>query len=203
MTSSTSEIRAQPSAPLFTLSGTLLPFLLLALSLLVSPRFLEHYISLEWRLGNIRGPGYVLQALLVGAAAVSMLLRRRISARLATVFPSRRQLVLALVAGTMSVMLTLGVAETACRLLDLPVRYRVPRAEDVTATFDSELGWAYISNRSVISSFGVPPRRIPSHFDDIARSCWSAIPSRWGMVWFSTRPLPDVSKPWLTSPTRW
>ena len=167
MTSSTSEIRAQPSAPLFTLSGTLLPFLLLALSLLVSPRFLEHYISLEWRLGNIRGPGYVLQALLVGAAAVSMLLRRRISARLATVFPSRRQLVLALVAGTMSVMLTLGVAETACRLLDLPVRYRVPRAEDVTATFDSELGWAYISNRSVISSFGVPPRRIPSHFDDI------------------------------------
>jgi hypothetical protein len=167
MTSSTSEIRAQPSAPLFTLSGMLLPFLLLALSLLVSPRFLESHISLEWRLGNIRGPAYALQALLVGAAAVSMLLRRRISARLATIFPSRRQLVLALVTGTMSVMLTLGVVETACRLLDVPVRYRVPRAEDVMATFDDELGWAYIPNRSVVSSFGVPPRRIPTHFDDI------------------------------------
>jgi putative membrane protein len=96
-----------------------------------------------------------------------MLFRRGISARLATIFPSRRQFVLALVMGTMSVMLTLGVAETACRLLDLPVRYRVPRAEDVTATFDGDLGWAYIPNRSVVSSFGVPPRRIPSHFDDI------------------------------------
>jgi len=167
MTSPTSEIRAQPRAPFFTLSGTLLPFLLLALSLLVSPRFLEHHISLEWRLGNIRWPAYVLQALLVGAAAVSMLFRRRISARLATIFPSRRQLVLALVTGTMSVMLTLVVFEAACRLLDVPVRYRVPRAEDVTATFDGELGWAYIPNRSVVSSFGVPPRRILSHFDDI------------------------------------
>ena len=111
------------------------------------------------------------------------------------------------------------MAETACRLLDLPVRYRVPRAEDVTAAYDGELGWAYIPNRSVVSNFGVPPRRIPSHFDDIGarvrarrvspmtrqrpRSCWSAIPSRWGMVWSSTRPLPDVSKPWLTSPTKW
>src|SRR4029077_5657904 len=84
MTSPTSEIRAQPSTPFFTLSGTLLPFLLLALSLLVSPRFLEHHISLEWRLGNIRGPAYVLQALLVGAAAASMLFRRGIGARLAT-----------------------------------------------------------------------------------------------------------------------
>src|SRR5262249_10896542 len=101
MTSPTSEVRAQPSAPFFPLSGTLLPFLLLVLSLLVSPRFLEHHISLEWRLGNIRGPAYVLQAFLVGAAAVSMLFRRGISARLAAIFPSRRKLVLALVTGTM------------------------------------------------------------------------------------------------------
>ena len=167
MTSPTSEIRAQPSAPFFTLSGTLMAFLLLALCLLISPRFLEHYISLEWRLGNIRGPAYVLQALLVGAAAVTMLFRRGISARLATIFPSRRHIVLALVTSTLSVMLTLGVAEIAFRLLDLPVRYRVPRAEDVTAAFDGDLGWAYIANHSVVSSFGEPPRSIPSHFDDI------------------------------------
>ena len=37
-----------------------------------------------------------------------MLFRRGIGARLATIFPSRRQFVLAFVMGTMSVMLTLG-----------------------------------------------------------------------------------------------
>src|SRR4029450_1567817 len=115
-----------------------------------------------WSRGNMRLPAYALQALLAGATTVTWLLRRPISSRCVAVFPSRRHFFLALVTATMSLTITLGAVETACRLLDLPVRFRMARAEHVTAKFDSELGWAYLPNSSVVSSFGSDRRMIPS-----------------------------------------
>jgi hypothetical protein len=82
-------------------------------------------------------------------------------------FPSRKHFFFALVAATMSLAVTLAALESACRLLDLPVRFRMARAEHVTAKFDSELGWAYLPNSSVVSSFGSDRRMIPSHFDEL------------------------------------
>jgi hypothetical protein len=153
--------------PVSTLVPTLLCCFLLALSFLVWPGFLERHISLEWRLGNMRLPAYALQALLAGAAAVTWLLRRPISSRCVAVWPLRWRCFLALVTATMSLTVTLGAVETACRLLDLPVRFRAARAEYVTAKFDKELGWAYLPNSSVVSSFGSDRRMIPSYFDEL------------------------------------
>jgi hypothetical protein len=166
MTSS-SDIRTQASTSVSALPAMLLCVLLLALSFLVWPGFLERQISLEWRLGNMRLPAYTLQALLAGAAAVTGLLRRPINSRCVAMFPSRKHFFFALVAATMSLAVTLAALESACRLLDLPVRFRTARAEHVIAKFDSELGWAYLPNSSVVSSFGSDRRMIPSHFDEL------------------------------------
>jgi hypothetical protein len=166
MTSS-SAIRTQASTPVSTLPATLLCVFLLALSFLVWPGFLEHQIALDWKLGNMRLSAYVLQALFAGAAVVTGLLRRPINSRCVGMFPSRKHFFFALVAATMSLAVTLAALESACRLLDLPVQFRMARAEHVTAKFDSELGWAYLPNSSAVSSFGSDGRMIPSHFDEL------------------------------------
>ena len=167
ITASTSDIQTPVSTPVSGLPATLLSFFLLTLSFLVWPGFLEHQLSLEWKLGNMRLPAYALQTLLAGAAAVTWLLRQPINLHCAAVFPSRKHCFFALVTATMSLAVTLGALEIACRLLDLPAQFRMAREEHITAKFDSELGWAYLPNSSVVSSFGSDRRMIPSHFDEL------------------------------------
>jgi hypothetical protein len=114
----------------------------------------------------MRRPAYALQVLLVGGALAVALARRPIGARFAARLPMRKHVLFALTTVTLSLAGTLGALEIACRILDVPVRFRAARAEHVVAKFDGELGWAYLPNYSVVSSFGSDRRMIPSHFDE-------------------------------------
>lgn len=124
-------------------------------------------MSLEWRIGDVRPAAYVLQALLAGAAVSTGLFRQSIGTRFALIFPSPRVFGFALLASTVGLVVALGGLETACRLLDLPGRFRAPRSGDVAATFDRELGWAYLPNHAITSTFGSDARPITSYFDEI------------------------------------
>jgi len=160
-------LRRHASTALGTVLATILSGVLLLVCVLVWPGFLERRLSLEWRLGNIRPALHVLQAVLAGAALLTGLFRRSIGARFALLFPSPRAFVLVLLASTFGLVAALGALEMACRLLDLPGRFRVPPPGDVAATFDDELGWAYLPNHAVTSSFGSDERKITSYFDGI------------------------------------
>jgi len=148
------------------LPAVILCSVLLGLSLLVWPHFLERWISLEWRVGDVRLAAYAVQALVVSAAVAVAVWRQQINTRVMAMFPSRRHAVFALVTTTLSLALAAAAAELICRLFDLPVRMRMPPAERVSTTFDAELGWAYRPNATVISTFGSDHRRIPSYFDE-------------------------------------
>ena len=159
--------RTPESSALGRVLATLVSGVLLLLSVLAWPGFLERHMSLEWRLGNVRPAAYVLQAALAGAATLAAVFRRSLGARFDLLSPSPRALVFPLLTFTGSLVMTLAVLETACRLLDLPERFRVAPPANVAATFDPELGWAYLPNHSVVSSFASDERKIPSHFDEI------------------------------------
>src|SRR5258706_2654544 len=148
-------------------AGTALAALLLLVSIVVWPPFLERHVSLDWRLGNVRPAAHILQGALAGGALLAAVFRRSLGDRFAVLFPSPRVFVFALLAVTGASAVTLSVLETACRLLDLPERFRVPPAANVAATFDAELGWAYQPNHSVVSTFASDERKIPSHFDGL------------------------------------
>jgi hypothetical protein len=148
-------------------AGTALAALLLLVSIVVWPPFLERHVSLDWRLGNVRPAAHILQAALAGGALLAAVFRRSLGDRFAVLFPSPRVFVFALLAVTGASAVTLSVLETACRLLDLPERFRVPPAANVAATFDAELGWAYQPNHSVVSTFASDERKIPTHFDGL------------------------------------
>src|SRR6185436_20133257 len=80
---------------------------------------------------------------------------------------ARGRIVLSLITAVLAVAVSLGALEVACRMLDVPMRFREPRAEHVVSKFDAELGWAYAPNSSVITRFGSDERMIPSHFDEL------------------------------------
>jgi len=150
-----------------TALATLLSGMLALLAVVIWPGFLERHISLDWRIGSVRTAAYVLQAAFAATAVVVAIARRRIGARVARWCTSPRTWGFALVTCAASVLGTLALLEGTCRVLDLPVRFRVPAAASVAATFDPEVGWAYLPNHSTVSTFGSDERKITSHFDAI------------------------------------
>jgi hypothetical protein len=159
--------RTRDASAVGTALATVLAALLLLLSFLVWPPFLERHVSLDWRLGNMRPAAYLLQATLAGGAILAVVCRRSLGARFVVRFHSPRTFVFALLTVTSAVIVTLVALEITCRLLDLPERFRVPLAANVAATFDPELGWAYQPNHSVVSTFASDERKITSHFDEL------------------------------------
>jgi len=81
--------------------------------------------------------------------------------------PKRRRVLFALAALSVAVLLTLGLAEAALRILDYPFRTRWTPSENALARFDPDLGWSYVPGRTVVQRFGSQGLSIPMHFNDI------------------------------------
>jgi hypothetical protein len=65
----------------------------------------------------------------------------------------------------LSVIVALLAAEVALRLVGLPFDDGWTPSEYAMARFDPELGWSYVPGRSVVQTFGEPPREVSKHFD--------------------------------------
>ncbi len=147
------------------LPGKVLPAIFFCLSVLTCPPILETFVSLDWRLGNMRPGAYALEGAWISLAFASLLARRRVNCLFAKVFRTTKNFVFAAVAVSLSLLLSLVAAEIILRLLHLPFQQKWPVSENAMARFDPELGWSYIPNQSVIQAFGSEGRKVAMYFD--------------------------------------
>jgi hypothetical protein len=152
-------------------------FFLLSLAVLVWPSILQRFVSLDWRIGNLRLPAAGV-AILLGMLSAAVFVRRdRINRQFRRATASKKQFA---IAGTMVLLsLICGAAflEGALRVLKLPFPAEASPVTGPTsdvdaegmslARFDSELGWSYWPNRTVIQEIGDAHRKIPLYFDDL------------------------------------
>ncbi|MBN1688934.1 MAG: hypothetical protein JW893_07525 [Candidatus Omnitrophica bacterium] len=72
-----------------------------------------------------------------------------------------------LVLAGVGLLLGLFMAELACRIIGVPYKKRpLPPPETTTGQFDSELGWSYIPDQSVLWDFGELKEGAPVYFDE-------------------------------------
>src|SRR5215468_4020266 len=116
-----------------TALATVLSGMLALLAVVIWPGFLERHLSLDWRIGNVRAAAYALQAAFAATAVVVAVARRWIGAHVARGCTSPRTWAFPLITCAASALGTLVLLEGACRVLDLPVRFRVPAAASVAA----------------------------------------------------------------------
>lgn len=145
--------------------GTALSAALAGLALLAAPDMVQRFVSLDWRIGNIRPWLHGLQVALGGAALLCWAVRPRIDAAWRRAFPTRRQLLFVLLAVLGSTAASLALAETALRLLHFPFRARALTSGDAMARFDPDTGWSYIPNFSVVRPGAYGSRPAGYYFD--------------------------------------
>jgi len=141
--------------------------LLLSLTILAWPRILEEFVSLDWRLGNMRPVAYGLQFVLGVLTVATALGRNWANSKFHKLFPSGKRFIFAAVAFLFSLALTVVAAEGLLRLLHIPFQAKWSLSEDALARFDPELGWSYIPDRSVTQEFGDEHRPVPMYFDTL------------------------------------
>jgi hypothetical protein len=142
-----------------SLPGVILGVVLICLAALAWPGILGRFVSLDWKIGNVRPVAYGLAVALVVLAAASFLGRRRVSRVWARLFPTRKELVFACVALVASVSLTLLALEVGLRIIGKPFTEDWEPQEYARAQFDPEIGWTYRPNQSRWVGFvaGQPP----------------------------------------------
>jgi len=146
--------------------GRILSLILLTFTILLWPGFLERVISLD-RVANLRLAAHGLQLLLGIMTVASLRTQRWINVFYVRAFPTRQQLVLSISCLLLSLIVSLGFAEIACRFLEIPFKPQWTPAENALAQFDPELGWSYIPNISLVQPFGSERRKVAMHFDDV------------------------------------
>ncbi len=150
------------------LTKIILRLFLLILTVVAWPPLLEKTVSLDWQIGNMRPIAYGVQVVLVCLIVTSFVARRQIDSLYLKVFPTRKKLVFAQFAVSLSLILTLIAAEMMCRFLGLPFddkKHWIP-AENAVARFDAELGWSYIPNLSTVQVIGTEQRKVAVNIDD-------------------------------------
>jgi hypothetical protein len=152
-------------APRASLPVILLCSILLALATLIWPQILVRFVSLQWQVGNVSSAAALLSIALTLSALAAWACRRWLSACVARVFPSGRQVFYAAFAIVLAVVLFAGLAEVGLRLFQIPFRLGWTPAEYRISRFDPDLGWAYIPNLSTVQRFGSEGRRVAIYTD--------------------------------------
>lgn len=145
----------------------ILGLVFLSLAILMWPAVLEKFVSLDWRLGNMRPLTYGIAAVLGTLALVTVFARQQINFKFLEISASGRRFFFALATLSFSLVLTLAISEGLLRLLHLPFQSKWSVSEDALARFDPELGWSYIPNRSATQEFGHERRKVTMYFDDL------------------------------------
>jgi len=151
------------------LPGTIVSICLLVLSGIAAPAVLEHVVSLNWRLGNMRPLASAAHLSFAVLACMSWLLRRRVTQLCRRCVPTTKHLAFTLIGLAASLLVGLLVAEGAMRLLHVPFHTTWTPPETRRAQFDPEIGWVYIPNWSGIQYLKVAGEQqaVPMHFDEI------------------------------------
>lgn len=145
--------------------GALLSLGLLVLTVLVSPGLVQRFISLDWRMGNMRPWLLTLQAALGVATVVCWTAPHHITSVWRQAFPTRRRLVFTLMALLGSAAVTLVAAELVLRLARFPFRAQVFASANAMARFDPDTGWSYLPNLSMVRAVGSERKPVAYHFD--------------------------------------
>ena len=137
----------------------------LCVAILTWPAVLENFVSLDWRLGNMRPLSYAICGLLATCSVVFLSTRRWINTSFAETFPSNKHLAFALVTMLVSVAFTFLAVEMILRGADQPFRRRWDFMWGDVMQFDPDCGWSYLPNRSVRRKVG--GNDVPQYFDDL------------------------------------
>jgi len=151
-----------------------LGLLFLCVAILMWPAVLEKFVSLDWRLGNLRHLLYGIAAVSGALALVTALARRQINFKFSEIAISGKHVFFAAVTLCISLALALAVSEGLLRILHLPFQSKWQVSEDALARFDPELGWSYIPSRSATQEFGQEHRKVTMYFDDLGLRVASA-----------------------------
>jgi hypothetical protein len=150
-----------------SLPGVILGVVLLALSILLWPGFLGRIVSLDWKIGNVRPVAYGLEITLAALGLASILGRRWVSTVWARLFPTRKELVFACVALTVSICLTLLVLEAGLRIVGKPFTEDWEPQEYARAQFDPEIGWVYKPNQLSSVTFVSGQAPVPVYHNEL------------------------------------
>jgi hypothetical protein len=142
-----------------SLPGLILGAVLISLAALVWPGILRNFVSLDWRIGNVRPVACSLFVVLAILALASILGRRWVHHAWVRLFPTRKEFVFACVTVIASISLTLLASELGLRILHKPFTEDWEPQEYARAQFDPEIGWTYRPNQSQWVTFvtGQPP----------------------------------------------
>lgn len=160
-----------------TSPATVAAFVLSIIAILVSPPILERFVSLDWRIGNIRIAAYGIAFISGVSSAATIWWRDWCNHVFHKTVPSGKQFAVAATMVLVSLACGLIAAEALLRLFRLPFpaqappvagpRFDIELGGTALAGFDSELGWSYFPSRTVIQEFGDAHRKIPMYFDDL------------------------------------
>ena len=167
-----SETMPQPTAPEKTNGGSQFPaiamaLLLLGLSVLSSPHFVGRVLLLHRYRHNLEAYVYAVAGTFLALALAAIVWRRPLNGWFGQVFPSKKEVALAGIVMAFSCGLAALAAEGAARILNYPFRPMWVASENPLATFDPEVGWAYLPNHSVTQEFGSDHRQVAMYFDDV------------------------------------
>jgi hypothetical protein len=136
---------------------------LLALAALATPRAVERWVSLQWRIGDLRPVLAAWQLLALLLALGALLSRSRLNRRAGAVLRRPRRVAFAAAAVLLGLALALVAGELLLRLAGWPYSTSWQPAENAIGRFDEALGWSYRPGASVVQTFGAPPRSVPVH----------------------------------------
>ncbi len=126
---------------------------------LASPWVVGSFVSLDWKLGDVRPYLYLSVAVFLAGALVVHWRRRQIERRFSTWLASPKRAVFLTIGVVLTLLVTIGLMEIMLRLVDLPYSTSWNPLEYHRVRFDPELGWTYVPDNAVQQPFvaGLPP----------------------------------------------
>jgi hypothetical protein len=143
-----------------------LSLICLLLAVLFWTPLLEHVVSLNWKIGDMRPIAVGIQLLMAIIAIMVFISRRRINMWFSKYMPSGKKLIFALITVIVSTFLGIAAMEFYLRLFRDPLRVEWEPADHKRAQYDSVLGWTYVPNQSVMQHFVKNQPPVPVHTNE-------------------------------------
>ena len=138
----------------------------LAAAICLSPAVLGQFISLDWKICDMRRVAFGGQ---IGMAAIAVLLfagRRRASLWLSKHAPPGKTIIFAAITLSVSTVLSLAVMEFGLWMFRDPLRVTWAPADHNRVQYDHVLGWTYVQDQSVLQVFVNDQPAVPVHTDE-------------------------------------
>ncbi len=145
----------------------ILSILFFSLAVILWPGIFRNFISLDWKVGDMRPVAYVLEAFLVSFGIFFLLKRHRVNASLNQFIQDRKKIGFTVFGLLFFSTLIFIIMEVTLRVLDLPYGASWTPQEYYRVQFDQEIGWVYVPNKTTEQQFVPGQPEIELYSDSI------------------------------------